>query len=54
MARTSSAPAEPEPELGAPHERRQLTGAWVAAGGRIRASEVLESGSVDSQQQPRQ
>lgn len=53
LARTSSAPAEGQPELGAPQERRQLTGAWVAAGGCIRASDVLEGGSQPpAQQQP--
>ena len=38
LGRTSSAPAE----AAEPHDRRQLTGAWVAAGGRMRVSEALE------------
>ena len=50
LARAASVPAEAQAAPGAPHDRRQLTGAWVAAGGRIRASEVLEGGAGEQQQ----
>lgn len=41
LDRTSSAPSE-GPAPAAPHDRSQLTGAWVASGGRIQPSQVLD------------
>lgn len=44
LARASSAPAEAAPDCS------QLTGTWVASGGKLKPSEVLEEGEEEEEE----